>query len=111
MPLLGTLADVRDVFIIIYGTLGIIFFVVGIVAAIIVAMSVKSLIKTVKDMVDENVKPAVTSVRDAAQTIKGTSDFVGRSAVTPIAKTYGAFAGVRRGISVLSNLRGGTRRA
>jgi hypothetical protein len=111
MPLLGTLADVRDVFIIIYGTLGIIFFVVGIVAAIIITMSVKSLLNTVKGMVDENVKPAVTSVRDAAETMKGTTDFVGRSAVAPIAKAYGAFAGVRRGLGVLGNLRGGSRRA
>jgi hypothetical protein len=111
MPLLGTLADVRDVFIIIYGVLGILFFIVGIGAALIVAMSVKSLINTVRGMLDDNVRPAVTTVRDAADTIKGTSEFVGRSTVAPIAKAYGAFAGVRRGISVLSNLRGGSRRA
>ena len=53
MPILGTLADIRDIFIIIYGTLGIIFFVVGIVVAVIIGMSVKSLIGTVKDMVED----------------------------------------------------------
>ena len=35
MPLLGTLADVRDVFIIVYGALGIIFFLVGLGVSLI----------------------------------------------------------------------------
>ncbi|MGE0687521.1 MAG: hypothetical protein AB7P33_12295 [Dehalococcoidia bacterium] len=105
MPILGTLADIRDIFIIIYGTLGIIFFVVGIVVAVIIGMSVKSLIGTVKDMVDTDIKPAVSSVREAAETVRGTTDFVGRTAVQPIAKVYGTMSGVKRGMGVLANLK------
>lgn len=106
MPVLVSLADIRDVFIIIYGLLGIIFFLVATVVAVIVGMTVKSLLGSVKEMMDENIKPAVASVKDAAETVKTTSDFVGRTTVQPIAKAYGTVAGVRKGLGVLTNLKG-----
>lgn len=109
MPLLLSLADVRDIFIIIYGTLGIIFFAIGIVVAVIVGMTAKSLLNSVKDMLDADVKPALSSVREAAETVRGTTDFVGRTAVQPIAKVYGTVAGVKRGMTVLTNLKRGRR--
>jgi hypothetical protein len=109
MPPLLSLADVRDVFIIIYGILGIIFFVAGIIVAIIIGMTVKSLLNTVKEMLDNDIKPAVSSVREAAETVRGTTDFVGRTAVQPIAKVYGTVSGVKRGMSVLANLKKGRR--
>jgi hypothetical protein len=109
MPPLLSLADIRDIFIIIYGTLGIIFFVVGIVVAVIVGMTVKSLLNTLKEMLDSDIKPAVASVREAAETVRGTTDFVGRTAVQPIAKVYGTVSGVKRGMSVLANLKKGRR--
>ncbi len=105
MPLLLSLADIRDVFIIIYGILGIILFAIAIVVTVVLGFSVKSLIKTVKEMLDQDVKPAVASVREAADTVRGTTDFVGRTAVQPIAKAYGAFAGVKRGMTVLAALK------
>jgi len=109
MPVLVSLADIRDVFIIIYGTLGIIFFIVATAAAIVIGMTARSLLKTVKEMLDTDIKPAVASVRDAAETVRGTTDFVGRSAVQPIAKVYGTMSGVKRGMTVLSNLKKGRR--
>ena len=109
MPVLVSLADIRDVFIIIYGTLGIIFFIVATVVAVIIGMTVKSLLNTVKEMLDTDIKPAVASVRDAADTVRGTTDFVGRTTVQPIAKVYGTASGVKRGLSVLANLKKGRR--
>jgi hypothetical protein len=109
MPPLLSLADVRDVFIIIYGIIGILFFIAGIIVAIIIGMTLKSLLNTVKEMLDSDIKPAVTSVREAAETVRGTTDFVGRTAVQPIAKVYGTVSGVKRGMSVLANLKKGRR--
>ena len=109
MPVLVSLADIRDVFIIIYGTLGIIFFIVATAAAVIVGMTLKSLLTTVKEMLDNDIKPAVASVRDAAETVRGTTDFVGRTTVQPIAKVYGTVSGVKRGLNVLGNLKKGRR--
>jgi hypothetical protein len=101
MSLLATLADFRDVIIVIYGVLGIIFFFVAIVIIVAVGLTVKGLIKNVNGLINENVKPALASVQDAANTVRGTTDFVGRTTVTPIVKAYGMFAGVKRGASVL----------
>src|SRR5581483_1695571 len=106
MPFLASLADVRDVFIIIYGVLGIIFFFAAIIVTFLLYLSVKSLINTVKGLVDDSVKPTLASVKDVADTVRGTADVVGRNAVQPIAKTYGTFAGIRRGLGVLSGLGG-----
>ena len=104
MPVLLSLADVRDGFIIVYGTLGIIFFLVATFATLFLFFTVKGLLNSVHSMMDESIKPAVSSIRDAAEQVRGTTEFVGRTAVTPIARTYGAFAGVKKGLGVLSGL-------
>ena len=104
MTLLVALADLRDVVIVIYGILGIIFFFLAIVVIVAVGLTVKGLIKNVNVMLNDSVKPALASVQDVANTVRGTTDFVGRTTVAPIAKVYGMFAGVRKGASVLSGL-------
>ncbi len=104
MPFLVSLADVRDVFIIIYGALGIIFFLAAIIVTVVVGMTVKGLIKDVRGTLDESVKPTLGSIQEAANTVRGTTEYVGRTAVTPIVKTYATFAGVRRGLGVVSGL-------
>ena len=109
MTVLVALADLRDVVIVIYGILGIIFFFLAIVVIVAVGLTVKGLIKNVNVMLNDSVKPALASVQDVANTVRGTTDFVGRTTVAPIAKVYGMFSGVKKGASVLSGLakRGG----
>jgi hypothetical protein len=46
----------------------------------------------------------LTSIKDTAETVKGTTEFVGQTAVSPITRTYGMVAGVRKGLGVLSGL-------
>ena len=104
MPTLISLADLRDIFIVIYGFIGIIFFIIASVVTLLVGLTVRGLIRNVNLMLNDSVRPAVSSIREAADTVRGTTDFVGKSAVTPIVKTYGVFAGVRRGLGVLSGI-------
>src|SRR3954471_2469650 len=104
MTVLASLADFRDVIVIVYGILGIIFFFVAIVMIVAVGLTVKGLIKNVNVMLNDSVKPALASVQDVANTVRGTTDFVGRTTVAPIAKVYGMFSGVKKGASVLSGL-------
>ena len=101
MTLLASLADFRDLIIVIYGIIGIIFFFVAIVITVAVGLTVKGLIKNVNGLINDSVKPALSSVTDVANTVRGTTDFVGRTTVTPIVKAYGMFAGVKKGASVL----------
>jgi hypothetical protein len=105
MTLLASLADFRDVIVIIYGVLGIIFFFVAIVMLVVVGLTAKGLIKNLNSLINESVKPTLSSVQDVANTVRGTTDFVGRTTVAPIAKAYGMFAGVKKGASVLGGLK------
>jgi hypothetical protein len=109
MTVLASLADFRDVVVIVYGILGVIFFFVAIVMIVAVGLSVKSLIKNANGVLNDSVKPALTSVQEVANTVRGTTEFVGRTTVAPIAKAYGMFSGVKKGASVLGGLakRGG----
>ena len=108
MPLLASLADVRDVVVIIYGIIGIIFFFALLIVVVVIGLTVKSLLGTVKGLLDDSVKPTVDSIRGAADTVRGTTEFMGRTAVSPIVRTYGVVAGVRKGLGVLTGFsRGG----
>jgi hypothetical protein len=104
MPLLGTIADVRDIIIIIYGFLGIIFVIMLIIFMFLLYRAFGGLKSTVTDLIDDSVKPTLTSIRDTATTVKGTTEFVGQTTVSPIIRTYGMVAGVRKGLGVLSGL-------
>ncbi len=104
MPVLVSLADARDVVVIVYGIIGILFFFVAVIVTVVVGFTAKGLLKTLRELLDESVKPTIDSIRGAAETIRGTTEFVGKTAVAPIVRTYGAFAGVRKGLSVLAGL-------
>jgi hypothetical protein len=110
MPVVLSLADVRDVVVIIYGIIGIIFFFVGLIVLLVVGLTARSLMNTVRNLLDENVKPALGSVREAADTVRGTTEFVGRTAVAPVLRVYGTAAGVKKGLGVLTGLRNRGRR-
>ena len=104
MTVLATLADFRDVIVIIYGILGIIFFFVAIVIIVAVGLTAKGLIKNLNGLINDSIKPTLGSVQEVANTVRGTTDFVGRTTVAPIVKAYGMFAGVKKGAGVLSGL-------
>jgi hypothetical protein len=106
MPLLVTLAELRDVVIVVWGVISAIFFLVAIFVVALLGFSVKGLLNNVKGMMDESVKPTLTSVKDAADTVRGTTEFVGRTAVTPVVRAYGTVAGVKKGLGVLTGIKG-----
>jgi hypothetical protein len=66
----------------------------------------RALLKKSLSLIDDSVKPLLDSAKSTADNVKGTSTFVSQSAVTPIIKTYGVVAGVRRAAGVLSGLTG-----
>jgi hypothetical protein len=106
MPLLVTLGEVRDVVIIVWGIIGALFFAVALIVALMIGFTSKGLLNSVKAMLDDSLKPALTSVKDAADTVRGTTEFVGRTAVTPVVRAYGTFAGVKKGLGVLTSFKG-----
>ena len=105
MTVLISLADVRDVVVIIYGIIGIIFFFAALIVVLMLGFTLKGLLGNVRGLLDESVRPTMESIKGAAQTVRGTTEFVGRTAVTPIARTYGVAAGVKKGIDVLAGFK------
>ena len=110
MPILVSLADIRDVFIIIYGVIGIIFFFIASIVTLVVGLTARSLLRNAGSMMEESLKPTLASIQDAAATFRGTTEFIGKTAITPIVRTYGIFAGVRKALSVLALVTGRRRR-
>ena len=106
MPLLVTLAELRDVVIVVWGVISALFFAAALIVVLMIGFSAKGLMNMIKGMLDDSVKPTLTSVKDAADTVRGTTEFVGRSAVTPVVRAYGTVAGVKKGLSVLGGFRG-----
>lgn len=106
MPLLFSLGDARDVVVIVWGILGAVFFAAGIIVLLMVGLTLKNLIGKVNGMLDENVKPTLNSVKEAAETVRGTTEYVGKTAVAPVVKAYGTMAGIKKGLSVFGRGKG-----
>lgn len=96
----------RDVVIILMGLAVFLFFLVGLVFLVILGLLSRILLKKSLSVMDENVKPLLNSAKASADNVKGTTSYVSQAAVTPIVKTYGVVAGVRRAAGVLAGLTG-----
>jgi hypothetical protein len=104
-PLLS-LGDFRDVIVIIWGILSIVLLATLVLVVVILAFSVKRLISEVRDLLNTGVRPVLSSARETADNVTGTTRFVGDKVVTPIIRVMGVISGVRRGITVFTGLAG-----
>jgi hypothetical protein len=95
------LEDLRDLIIVIWGILGIVFLAVAIILGIVVGISARGLIGTVQSLLRDDVQPTLRSARQTVDSIRGTTSFVAETAVAPVIRVYGIFSGIRRFLSVL----------
>ena len=96
-----SLEELRDLIIVVWGILGIVFLAVAIVLGIVVGVSARGLIGTVQSLLRDDVQPTLRSARQTVDSIRGTTSFVADTAVAPVIRVYGIFSGVRRFLSVL----------
>ena len=96
-----SLEELRDLIIVVWGILGIVFLAVAIVLGIVVGLSARRLIGTVRSLLQDDVQPTLRSARQTVDSIRGTTSFVADTAVAPVIRVYGIFSGVRRFLSVL----------
>jgi hypothetical protein len=96
-----SLEELRDLIIVVWGILGIVFLAVAIVLGIVVGISARGLIATVQSLLRDDVQPTLRSARQTVDSIRGTTSFVADTAVAPVIRVYGIFSGVRRFLSVL----------
>jgi hypothetical protein len=100
-----SLEDFRDLIIVIWGILGIVFLAVALVLGVVVGVSARRLIGTVQSLLRDDVQPTLRSARQTVDSIRGTTSFVADTAVAPVIRVYGIVSGVRRFLSVLSGFR------
>ena len=106
MPLLYSLEDWANVSIIFLAIVMGTFLIISTVFAVIVGLLSRGILKRVTVIMDDDVKPILTSAKDTAGTVKGTTQYVSESAVTPIVRVYGVVAGVRRAAAIIAGLTG-----
>jgi hypothetical protein len=101
-----TLADFRDIVIIVYGVMGILLFTILIATAAGLFFAGRSLAGKVEELLAEPIRPALEELRETARNARGASEFYADHAVSPLIKTVAAARGARRGLSSITRLAG-----
>jgi hypothetical protein len=102
---LVSLAEVRDVVVIVYGAMGVILMLALAIAAFGIWFAVRALTRKVNALLDDPVKPALEDVRKSVENIRGTTEFLSDNAVHPLIRTVATVRGVRRGTAVFTGIR------
>ena len=90
----------RDIVIVLGGFF---FALAGVLLCVLLIVTIYLLV-TVRRLLRENVAPALDSARDLVDEVRGTTEFVGETAVAPIIRVYSIVSGVRRGVSTVGGL-------
>ena len=100
-----SLEELRDLIIIIWGILGIVFVAVALILTVVVGLTARGLMSSVQSLLRDDVQPTLRSARQTVDSIRGTTSFVSETAVAPVIRVYGVVSGVRRFMSVLGGFK------
>ncbi len=113
MPEINNLQDLRDLTIVAFTIAGTVLFLLGIIVAlllVLVLLKIRSTVSSVNRLVTANLPSALESLRETADTVRGTTSFLSETVVRPVARVYGIMAAGRRFVRVMARFRGGARR-
>jgi hypothetical protein len=96
----------RDIVMIAFMTVALLAFVVILIFSVIIGFLGMGIMKRVRSILKDNVQPTTASVRATAENIRGTVEYVSETAVKPVVKVYGAAAGARRFVGVVTRFAG-----
>ncbi len=99
-----SLQELRDLVIVIAGSLSIVLLFVLLVATVVVAVAARMLIGTANGVLKTEVTPLIQSARQTVDNVRGTATFVSEAAVSPIIRIASIIAGIRRFLAVLARL-------
>ena len=100
-----SLEELRDLVIVVWGILGIVFLAVALVLTVVVGLTARGLMSTVQTLLRDDLQPTLRSARQTVDSIRGTTSFVSETAVAPVIRVYGVVSGVRRFMSVLGGFK------
>jgi hypothetical protein len=67
------------------------------------------LIFAIRNLLKDNVAPAVDSLKGTLDNVRGTTEFAGETVVSPLIRAYSVVRGVRTGVSAVRNFPGNVR--
>lgn len=70
--------------------------------ALVIALII--LVRVARTVVKENAAPALDSLRQTLDNVKGTTEFAGETVASPIIRVYSVFKGVRTGLSAVGGV-------
>ena len=95
----------RDFVIVLYGIVGILAFLIFILVMFFIFLILRSIRGSLRDLIEDPVRPTLEEVRKTAQNVRGTTEFVADNAVSPVIRVVAAARGIRRGISSITGIR------
>ena len=104
-----SLADLRDIVVIVYGVMGIVLMLGLCIAAFGLWFAIRALSASVQDLIKDPIKPTLQEFQKTAQNVRGTSEFVADSAVHPLIRVMSVGRGIRKGVATVAGLRKGIR--
>ncbi len=101
-----SLDNVRDVVIIVAGSLAVLVLVAVLVFTVVLGLASRALLSTLRSVLKDDLGPLLDSAQQTVQTVRGTTTFIGEKAVSPIIRVFGVVAGARRAIGVVTGVVG-----
>jgi putative copper export protein len=99
-----SLENLRDLVIVVYGVMGILLVIALIVVSIGLWLAVRILTRTLNELLREQVRPTLDEVQATARNVRGTSEFIADSTVSPLIRAVAVVRGVRRGLGRVTNV-------
>lgn len=100
------LDNVRDIVIIVAGSLAVLVLVAVLVFTVVLGLASRALLKTLRSVLKDDLGPLLDSAQQTVQTVRGTTTFIGEKAVSPVIRVYGIVAGARRAVGVVTGVVG-----
>jgi hypothetical protein len=102
-----SLAELRDVVVIIYGVMGVVLMLALTIAAFGLWFAIRALSRVLQDLIRDSVKPTLDDVQQTVHNVRGTSEFIADTAVHPLVRAVAVTRGVKRGLASVTGLRRG----
>ena len=101
-----SLDNVRDIVIIVAGSLAVLVLVAVLVVTVVLGLASRALLSTLRSLLKDDLGPLLDSAQQTVRTVRGTTTFIGEKAVSPVIRVYGIVAGARRAVGVVTGVVG-----
>jgi hypothetical protein len=81
-----------------------IFWLIGGILLIALLVALLFLVFMVRRILRENAVPALDSLKDSLDNVRGTTEFAGETIASPLIRTYAVVKGVRTGLGAITHL-------